>query len=516
MDRARPNIPGAAPPSSPVHAAPTDAIAVGVVVAALVVARFVAASPLWLDEALSVNIASLPLGDLPDALRQDGHPPLYYALLHVWMDVVGTSDTAIRALSGLLSVAALPLAYVAGRRRAGPAGGLGVLLVTAVLPWGLRYATEARMYALEFLLVLAAWLLADDLLRRPSRLRWAGLAALTAAALLTHYWTLYLGMAAVGILAGAVLRGHLDRRAAVRVGSALAVGAVGFVPWLGVFLYQAGHTGTPWATATRPTVAFVELLRGIGGVGVDEGLLVGVVVVLLAAVGLLAHPTGAEELRVDLRTVGGVRPEVLVAAGTFVLGVGIGLVTSSVFVARYAAAFLPMLVIAAGVGLARLPGPWTRRAAAVALVGLAAVPVAINGTEDRTQGAELASAIDAGASPDDVVAVCPDQLGPATLRSLSADVTVVGLPALERPDRIDWVDYADRNQAAVPAETAERLLDAAGDGAIWLVLNAGYRTYEGYCDGVLAALQGVRGPGTVVVPDRPDVFEHGTLVRLDP
>ncbi len=43
-----------------------------------VVARFVATSPLWLDEALSVHIASLPMGDIPDALRHDGHPPLYY------------------------------------------------------------------------------------------------------------------------------------------------------------------------------------------------------------------------------------------------------------------------------------------------------------------------------------------------------------------------------------------------------------------------------------------------------
>ncbi|MEY4916125.1 MAG: hypothetical protein RL616_38, partial [Verrucomicrobiota bacterium] len=41
----------------------------------------------------SVNIARLPLGELPEALRHDGHPPLYYALLHVWMQVAGSGDT---------------------------------------------------------------------------------------------------------------------------------------------------------------------------------------------------------------------------------------------------------------------------------------------------------------------------------------------------------------------------------------------------------------------------------------
>ena len=52
--------------------------------------RFVAPSPLWLDEALSVNIASLPVGEIPDALRQDGHPPAYYLILHHWMEVFFT------------------------------------------------------------------------------------------------------------------------------------------------------------------------------------------------------------------------------------------------------------------------------------------------------------------------------------------------------------------------------------------------------------------------------------------
>src|SRR5262245_33191654 len=92
------------------------------IVALAVVLRFVQRSPLWLDEALSVNIARLPPGELLDALRHDGHPPLYYLILHYWMKVVGEGDFAVRALSGLLAVAALPLAWVAGRRLASRSG----------------------------------------------------------------------------------------------------------------------------------------------------------------------------------------------------------------------------------------------------------------------------------------------------------------------------------------------------------------------------------------------------------
>src|SRR5271157_2128507 len=56
------------------------------------VLRFWTRSALWLDEALTVNIASQPLHTLPTHLKHDGAPPLYYVLLHFSMKVFGTSD----------------------------------------------------------------------------------------------------------------------------------------------------------------------------------------------------------------------------------------------------------------------------------------------------------------------------------------------------------------------------------------------------------------------------------------
>src|SRR5436190_4188502 len=91
-------------------------------VAAGVVLRFVLKSHLWLDETLSVDIARLPIGKIPAALRHDGAPPLYYLLLHGWMRLFGTGDVAVRALSGVASVAALPLIHRAGKRISGGDG----------------------------------------------------------------------------------------------------------------------------------------------------------------------------------------------------------------------------------------------------------------------------------------------------------------------------------------------------------------------------------------------------------
>ena len=62
--------------------------------------RFWAPTALWLDEALSVNIAHLPVTQIPRALAHDGSPPLYYVLLHVWMAMFGRSDFAVGPCPG--------------------------------------------------------------------------------------------------------------------------------------------------------------------------------------------------------------------------------------------------------------------------------------------------------------------------------------------------------------------------------------------------------------------------------
>ena len=69
----------------------------------------------WIDEGLSVGIADRPLSDIPAALRLDGSPPLYYALLHVWMAVFGSTEEATHALSLLCAVLAVPAAWWAAR-----------------------------------------------------------------------------------------------------------------------------------------------------------------------------------------------------------------------------------------------------------------------------------------------------------------------------------------------------------------------------------------------------------------
>ena len=78
----------------------------------------------WIDEGLSVGIASHPFCRHPGVLRQDGSPPLYYLLLHVWMALFGDGEARTHALSVAFALLTVPVGCAAGRalfdvRRAG-------------------------------------------------------------------------------------------------------------------------------------------------------------------------------------------------------------------------------------------------------------------------------------------------------------------------------------------------------------------------------------------------------------
>ena len=468
--------------------APLAPVAVAAVVAVGVALRFFSTSELWLDEALSANIAALPVGDLLDALRHDGHPPLYYLLLHGWMQVFGEGDVAVRALSGVIGVAMLPLAWVAGRRLAGLSGARWALVVAALSPYAIRYSTETRMYSLVMLLVLAGYLLLTDALREPTGRRLAGLFLLSGLLLLTHYWSFYL-LAAVGLVL--LLRWRRrpdDRPATLRALAAIAAGGVLFLPWLGGFLYQAGHTGTPWGEPYRPTEILQTTLNDFGGGLVSEALLGGAVILILALVALFATRSEGHEVTLDVRTAPTVRVELAVVVLTAAIGCLAGYATSATYQSRYAAVFAPLVLLAVAVGITRVPGV-ARVVVGGIVVGLSLAGVVWLQYYERTQSRVAADAVTARAEAGDVVVYCPDQLGPAYSRALTADgVVEVSYPDLSAPQRVDWVDYADRNAAADPTEVAAELRELADGNGIFVVWMGEYRTVEGQCENLVNAL----------------------------
>ena len=252
------------------------AIGVALVVAVGIVLRFWTSSALWLDEALTVNIARLPLHEIPGRLKQDGAPPLFYYLLHFWMRLFGQSDLATRSLSGILGVLTLPVAWLAAKRFGGRMVAWTTVVLLASAPFAVYYSTESRMYALVILLTGCGILALQRALAtpRPGNLIAVGGGDGRPA---LHPVLVDLPGGDGGPVAGCSARcgpgagppQSRDWRRPIPALVAVAVGGLAFLPWLPTFIYQSKHTGTPWA----PPANFAGVVNAVTGFTLNQASL---------------------------------------------------------------------------------------------------------------------------------------------------------------------------------------------------------------------------------------------------
>lgn len=190
-------------------------VAVAAFTAAALLLRLAVPRGLWLDEALSVAQANLPLAEMLADLRQtDVHPPGHHVVLWAAVRALGDGELAVRVPSILAGTATVPLLYLTGRDLFSRHTGLVAAALGTVAPLTVWYAQEARMYSLYLLLALAAvWLQVRAV--RDNRARyWVGYAVVTGLLLWTHYFAGLQVLVQQLAFAGVAWRRHREGRPA--------------------------------------------------------------------------------------------------------------------------------------------------------------------------------------------------------------------------------------------------------------------------------------------------------------
>ena len=393
----------------------------------------------WIDEGIAIGIASHDLLDIPRTLGQDGNPPLYYLLLHGWIQLVGTEEAATRTLSLLFALAAVPAAWWAGSavygRRAGALAAAGA----AGCPFLTVYAQETRMYSLVVVLSLlacASFVLAF-LRGRRAHLLWLGL--WTTLLLYTHTWAVYLaaGMAVAWLLLWR--EGRVNARDGAWLGAAvLAL----YAPWLPSLLFQAAHTGAPWAERPSP----LRLLA------VPANLFGYVALPLLAIAVIAAVRRGRvrdDVVRV-LATIG-------VAAG---VAAWIGSQVQPAWATRYLAVLFGPLLLALAATVSR-----GTRVTAVALAAVAAVWVASSAVPPKSNVRNVAAHVTPSIRGGDIVVSTQPEQVPVLHRYLPNGVVyVTPLGIVDDAGVTDWRDGMEKLRAGRPSRDLLPLLDRLGPG----------------------------------------------------
>ncbi len=217
----------------------------------------------WLDEAFSLHIASLPWSAALAAIQQDVHPPLFYLLLHGSIAWLGDSAYALRLLSALTGVLTVPALYGLGRAlRLERSWSLLLTFLMATAYFPIRFAQETRSFSLLLLLALLSMLCFVRWLStaRPQYL--AGWFLVTLALIYTHYYGFFLPLVQTVWL---VWLGRRQRAWLAPWALALGSLALAFWPWLAVMKQQALTLRAVTHQAPSSLATIAELLYRFGG-----------------------------------------------------------------------------------------------------------------------------------------------------------------------------------------------------------------------------------------------------------
>ncbi|MEX2221173.1 MAG: glycosyltransferase family 39 protein [Candidatus Rokuibacteriota bacterium] len=339
----------------------------------------------------------------------DTSPPLYYVLLDGWTRWAGVSDSALRLFSVLWALASMPVLWLIARRVGGEAAALPAVVLFAVCPLGLYYSAEGRMYSLVLFLVVSMVALTLALgTGDATPWRVGAWSAVSAAALLTHYFCGFVWVACLAWLAMMPTRIRWTWIAGGVVLTGLLV-----LPWYMVLPESLGRWRVTWYWLNTP-VDFRRALAAPFRLSWSFLSGQGFWVSSVRSEWLAAFAFGAVAVALGLafrrRLFSGERGLVwlwVAAACTGPIVFDLMRGTNTAAIPRYALAGLPGILVLAAIGLSRLRPAVRVVVLLVILLAWSSGVRAILRLPSRQfePYREVAAALDATITPDDLVLV---------------------------------------------------------------------------------------------------------------
>ncbi len=446
---------------------------------------------LWGDEvATNFVVNGFGVGDVFWIVRhgKESTPPLFFLL--TWLTKGFGGVEGLRLVSLIAGVLAIPLTYILGLRTVGSrAAAVGAALM-ALSPFQIFYSTEARAYVLMMLFCLAA-AVALLIALESGRVRWwTAYGASAAAAMYTHYTSVFV---LIGLF-GWALVAHPGMRKQLLLATAGAV--LLFAPWVPQLIQDSGKRAAKNIELIHPlTVSRAEtdlqrLFLGHPDLGV--GIVPGRAALLLI---VSAMALGALGLALRLRSNGpGLRPSagvalVLALAVASPVGAAIhNVFAPSVFLSRNLIASWPGFALALGALVTCAPSsaPFLRWAAVGLVTGGFAIGALklLDSDHRRPDYDQAAEFIERTGNPGAPVVEFSLPAGPGPQTALEAALAPEGAPLpadrqileLGYPTFQQQLELSREGQPISPAtprpsaqSIARRAAELAGTGTIFLV-----------------------------------------------
>ena len=178
---------------------------------------------LWGDEAFSAVLSMNPIPRIIEIIVRDTSPPLYNITEHLWFQIFGSSEVAIRSLSFFYYLLTIFFVYKIATLLWSRKTGLWAAVLAFFNPFFFIYAFEGRMYSILALGVTASMYF---FLKK----KWVGYVLATAWALYCHHFSIF----ALFIQGGWFLKEFFlgKRKTAISMFKSFVAVGVLYLPWM--------------------------------------------------------------------------------------------------------------------------------------------------------------------------------------------------------------------------------------------------------------------------------------------
>ncbi len=373
---------------------------------------------IWFDEAFSVWVSKLAVPQMVQATAADVHPPLYYVLLHYWITVFGTSESAVRLLSALFGVLAIPMIYVLGRQLFNEEAGLVAALILALSSFNIQYSQETRMYSLMALLALLSMYFFLRFLQQSNLVSSAGYVLSTTLLAYTHIYGLFVVIAQNVYVVTLLLLSRNRAYSLKRWAELQAIVVALFIPWIAVLIRQIPQREATISSLVPPTAAtIVDTFVNYSGMGALMLLFLG-----FSALSLFTYRKvrGSMNWKAPLKALESYSWEVRIQDAAPVYFLAVWLITinlipfiisrfsAPIYLVRYTIAASVALYLLVAKGIVNIKHRYTKLAVIGIIVVLSVANLQVYYTSiTKPQGREATSLIDANFRSGDVVLVAP-------------------------------------------------------------------------------------------------------------
>ena len=243
---------------------------------------------LWGDEGFSAILSMKPISEIVKIIIRDTSPPLYNISEHLWFQIFGTSEIAIRSLSFFYYCLAIFFVYKIGEYLYGRNTGLLAAALSFFNPFFFIYAFEGRMYSILALGVIASnYFFIKILFSKFTRktpfpfLNIICYALATAWALYSHHFGIFMIFIQGLWFLFTLLKREFKKSLFIFLG--LAIAALFYTPWLTPLYNQTKMVGSGFWLGTPTVKDLGKLILEYLAAGIKHNLATWAVVVCLVA-----------------------------------------------------------------------------------------------------------------------------------------------------------------------------------------------------------------------------------------